>query len=346
MPEKSQKCIRGLRLLSPCKFSFDRIGASSLHRIASCSLILIAALSVPLSAQQTGTYGQMGQAVQLPASGRTMLPAGAVSSQQTTSGISNSVLQPSVTVTGNYQGSVPGTPIPAGPVRLWLSDAVKRGLQTNLGIVTSGVSSSIVRAQRAQALSQLFPQITASIGATETQINLAAYGLNTLGTALGSTLPPIVGPFQYVQAQGNLNWNALSVTNVRNYQTANMVDHASRSSERDTRELVVLAVGGTYLQVLSASARTDAQRVQVKYAQATYDRANTQLSAGTNTRVDMTRSLVQLQSEQERLLALEGDYQQQKIAFARLIGLPQDAEVIYTEQLTSTDLEPADEKTP
>jgi outer membrane protein TolC len=314
-----------------------------LHRIAACSLIVTAAVSVPLSAQQTGTYGQMGQAVQLPASGRTMLPSGTVSSQQATSGISNNVLQPSVTVTGNYQGSIPGTPIPVGPVKLSLSDAVKRGLQTNLGIVTSGVSSSIVRAQRAQALSQLFPQITASIGATETQINLAAYGLNTLGAALGGNFPSIVGPFQYVQAQGNLNWNALSVTNVRNYQTANTVDHASRLSERDTRELVVLAVGGTYLQVLSASARIDAQRVQVKYAQATYDRANTQLSAGTNTRVDMTRSLVQLQSEQERLLALEGDYQQQKIAFARLIGLPQDADVIFTEQLGSSDLQPVEE---
>jgi MFS family permease len=161
MPEKSLKCIRAVRLLNPCKFPFDRIGASSLHRIAACSLIVTAALSVSLSAQQTGTYGQMGQAAQLPASGRTVLPSGTVSSQQTTSGISNSVLQPSVTVTGDYQGSIPGTPIPAGPVRLSLPDAVKRGLQTNLGIVTSGVSSSIVRAQRAQALSQLFPQISA-----------------------------------------------------------------------------------------------------------------------------------------------------------------------------------------
>jgi outer membrane protein TolC len=315
-----------------------------LHRIAACLLVVTVVFSASLSAQQTGTYGQMGQAVQLPASGHNVQTSGTVSSQQTTSpATSTSVLQPSVTVTGNYQGSVPGPPIPAGPVRLSLSDAVRRGLQTNLGIVTSSVSSSIVRAQRAQALSQLFPQITASIGATETQINLAAYGLNTLGTALGSTLPSIVGPFQYVQAQGNFNWNALSVTNVRNYQAANAVDHASRLSERDTRELVVLAVGGTYLQVLSASARIDSQRVQVKYAQATYDRANTQLSAGTNTRVDLTRSLVQLQSEQERLLALEGDYQQQKIAFARLIGLPQDAEVIFTEQLGSSGLQPVEE---
>jgi outer membrane protein TolC len=318
-----------------------------LHRIAACSFILVTAiLQRPVAAQQTGTYGPTPRAVQLPASGRGMEPTGSVDSQQTTSTeTGSSVLQPSVTVTGNYQGSIPGSPVPTGPIRLSLSDAVKRGLVTNLGIVTAGVSSSIVRAQRTQALSQLFPQITATIGATETQINLAAYGLNTLGSALGSAFPSIVGPFLYVQAQGNLAWNALSLTYFRNYQAANTVNRATQLSERDARELVVLAVGGTYLQVISAAARIDAQRVQVKYAQATYDQANAQLAAGTNTRVDLTRSLVQLQSEEERLLALEGDYQQQKIAFARLIGIPQDAEIIFTEQLTSTDLEPADETT-
>jgi outer membrane protein TolC len=322
------------------------MGAISLHRIAACSFAFLAAsLPASLPAQQSGTYSQTPQVVQLPASGRTMQSSGTVSSQQTTStGTSSSVIQPSVTVTGDYQGSVPGSAIPSGPLKLSLSDAVQRGLRTNLGIVTSSDSSSIVRAERAQALSQLFPQITASIGATETQINLAAYGLNSLGSALGIS-SSIVGPFQYVQAQGNFNWNALSVTNLRNYQAANKVEQASHLSERDSRELVVLAVGGTYLQVISAAARIDAQRVQVKYAQATYDRANTQLSAGTNTRVDLTRSLVQLQSEQESLLALEGDYQQQRISFARLIGIPQDEDVIFTEQLSSTDLQPIDEAT-
>lgn len=315
-------------------------------RCVVAALVLVFAAEVPglLFGQQSGTYSQMPQVLQLPASGRAMGPSGTVNSQQATSPSSTtSVLQPSVMVTGNYQGSINGPALPSGPVKLSLADAVKRGLQTNLGIVSSGVSSSIVRAQRAQTLSQLIPQITASVGATETQINLAAYGLNTLGGAFGSSFPSIVGPFQYVQAQGNFNWNALSITNLRNYQAANRVEQASRLSERDARELVVLAVGGTYLQVISAAARIDAQRVQVKYAQATYDRANTQLSAGTNIRVDVTRSLVQLQSEQERLLALEGDYQQEKIVFARLIGLPQNADIIFTEQLSATGLQPADE---
>jgi hypothetical protein len=101
MPEKSLKCLRAI-WLNPCNFSLNRIGAPSLHRIAACSLIVTAALSVSLSAQQTGTYGQMGQAVQLSASGRTMQTSGSVNSQQTTSPVtSTSVLQPSVTVTGS-----------------------------------------------------------------------------------------------------------------------------------------------------------------------------------------------------------------------------------------------------
>jgi outer membrane protein TolC len=322
---------------------------ASLCRMARCSWLLTI-LVFPASplAQQAGGSGQTQapQAVQLPSSGRATQSGGSVNSQQMTSeGTGASVVQPSVTVTGNYQGSVAGPAVPSGPLRLSLADAVKRGLQANLGIVTAGVSSSTIRAERAQALSQLFPQITASIGITETQINLAAYGLNELGSASAgaSPFPTIVGPFHYVQAQGNLTWNALSLTNYRNYQAANSVYGAARLGERDARELVVVAVGGTYLQVISAAARVDAQRVQVNYAQATYDRALTQLTAGTNTRVDVTRSLVQLQSEKERLLAFEGDYQQQKIAFARLIGLPQDAHVTFTEQLAASDLPPVDE---
>src|ERR1700733_5590335 len=115
MREKNLKYIQIARLQEPCNFSLNRIGVPSLPRLAACSLILTAALSMPLSAQQTGTYGQMGQAVQLPASGRSMQTSGTVSSQQLTSPrASTSVLQPSVTVTGNYQGSVPGTPIPVG----------------------------------------------------------------------------------------------------------------------------------------------------------------------------------------------------------------------------------------
>ena len=323
-----------------------RDAARSVAAVLPRRTLAIVVLSAILCGGTLGAGGQSPQAVQLPSSGRMGQSSGQVSSQQIPSaGSGVGVIQPSVMVTGGYAGSTPPSSSLKGPFQLSLFDAVKLGLEFNLGVITSDVASATVRAQRMQALSQLLPQITASVGETVTQINLASYGLNTLGKSLGtqaSAFPSIVGPFQYVQAQANLSWNALSLTNIRNVQAANAVDRAARLNAQDARELVVLAVGGSYLQVVSAAARIESERLQVKYAQATYNQAKTRLSAGTNTRVDVTRSLVQLQAEQERLLSYEGDYEQQKIAFARIIGLPQDAGIVFTEALAPKDLPSVD----
>ena len=305
---------------------------------AAC-LLLPLTLSGGVALFQQAAVGQAPQALPLPTSGRGAQSIGQISTQQITLPAGASVLQPSVMVVGNYEGSVPGTPVASGPLRLSMADAVKRGLQTNLGVITSDAVSSTVRAQRMQVLSQMFPQIGASAGESVMQLNLASYGFNAISPAI----PAVIGPFQYVQAQANFNWSALSLTNFRNVQAANAVDRATQMSARDARELVVLAVGGSYLQAISAAARIESQRRQVEYAQAIYDRANTQLAAGTNTRVDLTRSLVQLQVEQERLLSLEGDYEQQKIAFARLIGLPLDTDIVFTEPLESKEFATVEE---
>jgi outer membrane protein TolC len=286
-----------------------------------------------LASSASAAEGQTPQALSLSTSGRSSLSIGQVGVQQMTSLAGASVVQPSVVVTGNYQGSVPTEPV-SGPLHLSIADAVKLGLRTNLGVITSDVASATVRAQRLQVLSQMLPHVNVSVGESVMELNLASYGFNSISSAI----PAIIGPFQYVQAQANVNWSGLSFTNFRNVQAAKAIDNATRLSARDARELVVLAVSGSYLQIVSAAARIESQNHQVEYAQAIYDRANTQLTAGTNTRVDLTRSTVQLQAEKERLLSLQGDYEQQKLAFARLIGLPQSSKFILTEPLAPKDL--------
>jgi hypothetical protein len=163
MPEKSLKCIRAVRLL------LSRSNWSPL--IAPYRSVLIDCDSGILRASFRAT----NRNIWTDGSGSTVAcvrphDAALGCRELAANDLGNKQQCPSAFCYGDGQlpgGSIPGTPIPAGPMRLSLPDAVKRGLQTNLGIVTSGVSSSIVRAQRAQALSQLFPQITASIGATE-----------------------------------------------------------------------------------------------------------------------------------------------------------------------------------
>ncbi len=152
-----------------------------------------------------------------------------------------------------------------------------------------------------------------------------------------------MGPFHYVQAEGVLNWNALSVTDLRNYQSSKELERAAGFDLRNARDLVVLAVGGTYLQVVADAARVESQTTQVKYAQAVFDQSETQLAAGTNTRIDVSRSRVQLQTEQERLLSEEADLKQHRISLARLIGIPLDRDLVLTEPFGYHELQPVGE---
>ena len=95
----------------------------------------------------------------------------------------------------------------------------------------------------------------------------------------------------------------------------------------------MLAVAGSYLQTIATASRIASQRAQVENAQAVYNQAAVRKSAGTNSRIDVTRSLVELETEQQRLTSLESDLRKQKIALARTIGLPLDRDLLLSETL-------------
>ncbi len=86
--------------------------------------------------------------------------------------------------------------------------------------------------------------------------------------------------------------------------------------------MIVLAVGGSYLQLIATGARLEAAAAQVQSFQAVCRQAMDRLEAGLATRVDVTRSLVELQTEQQRMRSLQGALETQKLRLARIIGLP------------------------
>ncbi len=271
----------------------------------------------------------MSHAAQLPLSGGSG-NGGSVSTQQTPT-------QTSVQVGGAYTGSVPGDTLPPGPISLTIADAVKRGLQTNLGPISANDAARAARDQRLQALSALLPNIAANASDTVTQINLAAYGFQFhLPANVNFSIPTVVGPFNYSSLQGTLSQSVFDLVQRRNWQSAKAGERASVLSAKDARDMVVLAVGGTYLQTLATAARVASQKAQVDNAQAIYNQALVRKAAGTNARIDVTRSLVELQTEQQQLTSLSADYRKQLIGLARLIGLPQDREITLADALDST----------
>jgi outer membrane protein TolC len=296
---------------------------------------LAASLAGSLAWGQFGGGGAQRStpALQLPESGR--LAPGSVSTQQQASPTpGTNVVRSSIQIGGDFEGSVQSTKIPAGTVTLTLADAVKLGLEANLGVLTAGDTARASRAQRLLALSNLLPYISIDATETSTQVNLAAFGFKfNLPPGLGFSIPTVVGPFQYSQLLGNLSQSVYDPVARRNWHAAQESERASNLSARDAREMVVLAVAGAYLQTIAIDAGVGSQRAQVENAQAVYHQAEVRKEAGTNARIDVTRTLVELQGQQQRLAALQSDLRKQKLAVARLIGVPLDRELILSEPL-------------
>jgi outer membrane protein TolC len=292
-------------------------------------------LCVPAFAQFPGAAGpSMGSSrpAPLPLSGRE--PSGAVSVQQMATPSGAETVTSSTQIGGTFQGSVPGEAVPPGAITLTLGEAVRRGLQTNLGALTANYSARLTGSQRAQQLSYLLPNISLTAAETVTQINLAAYGFKfKLPPGFNFSFPSVVGPFSYSQAQGNFNFPVWDPVQRRNWQASKDVERAALFSAKDARELVVMAVAGTYLQLLATAASVDSQRAQVENARAVNQQAEVRKTAGTNAKIDVVRTLVELQTQQQRLNALTAEVRKQKIGLARLIGLPLDRDVILSESL-------------
>lgn len=303
--------------------------------------VAVVALAVPLLAQAPAGGSQASsRAVPLPMSGETAQNGSVVAQQSANPGSGVSTITSSVQIGGAVSGSVPSQTLStqSGPVSLTLADAIKSGLEANLGPVTATDTSRFSRAERLQALSALLPNIGITASDTVTQVNLAAYGFQfKLPPGLNFSIPSVVGPFNYSSLQGNFNQSILDVVQIRNYKAAKETERGAVLSARDARQLVVYAVAGAYLQTIATEARVVSQKAQVANAEAIYNQAVTRKEAGTNARIDVTRSFVELQTEQQRLTSLQSDVRKQKLILSRVIGLPFNREPILVEPLAFSD---------
>jgi len=299
-------------------------------------LMLLSALATPvvMRAQLGGTGGgPPSRAVPLPISGRTGQPGGVATVQNSLPGGVQSVntITSSVQVQGAYAGSVLSTEAPGAPVTLSLADAIRRGLQYNLGTVGFQNSIRQARGQRWVELAALLPQVSADAFVTEQQVDLAAFGFTF--SVPGFSIPTVVGPFHYFDVRAHVTQTVANFTDRRNLRASEQTLRATELSAQDARDLVVLAVTGGYLSILSASARIDSARAQVVAAEATYQQAVDRHNAGVAARIDVTRTQVELQTQQQRLTSQETDFAKQKIQLGRVIGLPLGQDYTLTDRL-------------
>jgi len=239
-------------------------------------------------------------------------------------------------VSPNY-GSVPSGPATNEVLRLTLSEAINRAVRYNLGAIESNENTRAARGQRLVALSDLLPQVTAGINENVAQVNFTALGL---GAVKIPGIPAVAGSFSYSTASASLSQTLFSYESIQRFRAARTAEQAALLSYKDTLDVITLTVGNAYLQLIEAHSRIEAEKAQVQNARALYDQAVDEFQAGTSPRIDVTRTEVQLHTEEYNLSVTRNNFEVAKLTLGRAIGLPLGQAFEIADQLPYADISP------
>jgi len=233
------------------------------------------------------------------------------------------------------RGSVPSGPQSNEVLHLTLCDAVGRALRYNLGTIESGENVTTARGERLLALSNLLPQVSAGVSENVDQASVAVLGIKNV-----PQIPRVIGPFSYSSADASVSATLFDFSSIQRFRAARTAEQAAKLSYQDTLDAVTLVVGNSYLQVIEAGSRIEAQAAQVRNAKALYDQALDSFQAGTAPKIDVTRTEVQLHTEQYNLSVARNNFDVAKLNLARAIGLPLGQQFDLADTLPYADINP------
>ena len=230
-----------------------------------------------------------------------------------------------------FLGSVPSGQATGTTLDLSLQDAFDRALKYNLGVIESGQDTRAAHAARLHSLNALLPNLSARISASLEQVDFAAQGISF--KIPGVNIPSVVGPFWVTDGRADLSQEVFNWSDIQGLKAASQSEKASEYTYRSDRDLVIFTTGNAYLLVISDSALVDSILAQVNTAQTLYQQDADKNKNGIIAGIDVLRAHVELETQQQRLIAAQNQLNIDKLALARVIGLPNGQEFRVTESV-------------
>jgi outer membrane protein TolC len=221
---------------------------------------------------------------------------------------------PQASQSSPFFGSVPKGTATAEPLALSVKDAVQRALQNNLGLLLQEESEASARGARWRALADLLPDVSGALGVRRQVINLEAFGF--------PGPPSIVGPFNVYDARVFLSQPVVDISALNDSRAAALRQKAEQYGVRTARDLVVLVAVNLYLETVATASRVDMTRAQQDTADALFKQAQDLKASGLVAGIEVLRAQVQLQTQRQRVIAAENDFEKAKLQLERAIGVP------------------------
>ena len=231
-----------------------------------------------------------------------------------------------------YYGSISTGKATAEPLKLSVVDAVKRALQANLGLLLQQENERGVGAARVRALADLLPNVSGTLRESRQVINLEAYGF--------PAPDPIVGPFNVFDARVALSQPVIDISALNDSRAAAFRQQAAKYGIRTSRDLVVLVAVNLYLETVAAGSRVDSAHAQQQTADQLLTQTQDLKTAGLVAGIDVLRAQVQAQTQRQRAIAAENDYEKLKLQLERAVGLPVGQPIVLTDAMPYAPVAP------
>jgi len=233
-----------------------------------------------------------------------------------------------------FLGSVPDKPT-GSVLPLSLAEAITRGFRYNLGLVESDHAAADVHAERLRALAALLPQFSASARQAFESVNFHEIGVKLPAIPGLAPFPASSGGFGYQDARVALSQSLFDMQLRNRYQARKQDEKASILSSKDARDVVVLAVGTAYFQVIASAARLETAKAQLASA-AEFDRlTGNRVASEVSPEIESLRAQVERQSAQQRITNVSNELAKDRLTFARITGLAIDQDFELTDRPNS-----------
>ncbi|QHN05270.1 TolC family protein [Granulicella sp. WH15] len=228
---------------------------------------------------------------------------------------------------------------------LSLDDAIKLGELNNTQLAVQKQQERYVAGQILTVGNALLPDIQASAYSRAQEIDLVALGFKPSALA-GIDIPgftniviPEIVKVNTTNAQVSLSQTFFNVPAYFLYRAARKAGDAAAWDTKNQLGNVVLNVGTVYLEALADQAQIDNARALVKQDELVLEHARASQAAGVGVHIDVLRAQVQLQQEQQTLIADENAFAKDKIALNRAMGIAADQQLILTDKVPFASFE-------
>jgi outer membrane protein TolC len=246
-----------------------------------------------------------------------------------------------------FYGSVTAHAATEDVLGLSLDDAIHRGLANNLGLKEAESGEKQVEGEKNEALQEFLPSVTVSGGTGVFQHNLAAlgFGPSTI-SKIGSRFPGGQVPAGLSTitkddlTQGQINYSQILFSGpvISGWKAAGAAERAAYFAKMSARGEVVQQVATAYLHALAAASEVD-QATALEHAdRLLFEQAHAAHEAGTAANLDELRAKVQLQAQEQVVIAAQNTLDKELILLKRETGIDPGQKIVLTDPTPFSDL--------